>query len=653
MTFLQPIVLYGLPLILVPVLIHLFNRLRHRPMPWAAMMFLRSATRKSTRYARLRQWLVLLLRVLAVLGLVVALSRPLAGGWMGWMASTAPDTILVLLDRSSSMEARDPGGAQSKRQQSLELISRAAKELEQHSRLVLLDSVTLEATEIAPVGSLLDHPRTRPSGTACDMPSLMQAALDWLSKSQPGAVELWIVSDLQMSNWQPENERWPAMVSSLAAMPQLARVRLLALNQEPSGNRSLAIGQALRRRLGPKESLELILEVTGMPAGVETVPLSLLVDGVPSQLNVKLESQSLRYQHRIPLEQGDRGGWGRVSLPADSNPQDNESWFVYGPRPQSLVAVKADDALTGRILELAAAPHPGDSNQATRVLLPNALENEDWDACALILWQGNPPTGEVEQRLKKSVESGAVLVRFPPGQPAAWEPGGWGETKEEPKEQPMRIGKWLDEDGPLANSEEGLSLPLDELSVWKRQAILGQHQVLAFFADGAPLFTRRALERGYLFYCATLPRPDWSDLQDGAVLVPMLDRLRALGSQRFSSGLTSACGRPLPPSAAGSWKSIEGGGGEDPFSQPGVYRSGDRWLAVNRPAAEDMPESLDVARVRALMPGLSLQTFEEKRSGLASTPSELWRWFLAIMLVCLLAEAILILPEVAVRPSAP
>src|SRR2546425_8143315 len=106
MTFLAPFILWGLPLILLPVLIHLMNRLRHRSMPWAAMMFLRSATRKSTRYARLRQFIILLFRVLAVLGLVLALSRPLAGGWAGWVFSSAPDVILVLLDRSASMETK-------------------------------------------------------------------------------------------------------------------------------------------------------------------------------------------------------------------------------------------------------------------------------------------------------------------------------------------------------------------------------------------------------------------------------------------------------------------------------------------------------------------------------------------------------------------
>ena len=103
MTFLQPFVLWGLLLGLLPILIHLFNRLRHRKLPWAAMMFLRMANRKSTKYAKIRQWLVLLFRMLAVMALVFALSRPLAGGWIKGMMSGKPDVIMIIVDRSASM----------------------------------------------------------------------------------------------------------------------------------------------------------------------------------------------------------------------------------------------------------------------------------------------------------------------------------------------------------------------------------------------------------------------------------------------------------------------------------------------------------------------------------------------------------------------
>ncbi|MDA0753029.1 MAG: BatA domain-containing protein, partial [Verrucomicrobia bacterium] len=122
MTFLQPILLFGLPLILVPVVIHLLNRLRHRTQQWAAMRFLVAASRSSVSKAKLKQFLILLFRTLAVLMLILFLARPLSGGWMGWAFASAPDTVLILLDRSSSMETRLAATSLSRREQPLELL---------------------------------------------------------------------------------------------------------------------------------------------------------------------------------------------------------------------------------------------------------------------------------------------------------------------------------------------------------------------------------------------------------------------------------------------------------------------------------------------------------------------------------------------------
>ena len=75
MSFLQPWMLFALPLIALPVIIHLINQRRYQTMPWAAMMFLLAANRMSRGYARIRQWLILAMRVLALAALLFAVSR--------------------------------------------------------------------------------------------------------------------------------------------------------------------------------------------------------------------------------------------------------------------------------------------------------------------------------------------------------------------------------------------------------------------------------------------------------------------------------------------------------------------------------------------------------------------------------------------------
>src|SRR3954471_22073149 len=109
MTFLQPLLLAALPLVALPVVIHLINQRRYRTVRWAAMMFLLAANRMSRGYARLRQWLILALRMAAIAGLIFAVSRPLAGGWVGLFAGGRAETTIVLLDRSPSMQQRGAG----------------------------------------------------------------------------------------------------------------------------------------------------------------------------------------------------------------------------------------------------------------------------------------------------------------------------------------------------------------------------------------------------------------------------------------------------------------------------------------------------------------------------------------------------------------
>ncbi len=76
----------GLLAAAAPILIHLLNRRRFRLVPWAAMDFLRLAMQRSRRVLQLRDLLLLVLRVLAVVLFGLALARPYfaQGGDGGW-----------------------------------------------------------------------------------------------------------------------------------------------------------------------------------------------------------------------------------------------------------------------------------------------------------------------------------------------------------------------------------------------------------------------------------------------------------------------------------------------------------------------------------------------------------------------------------------
>ncbi|MEZ6125243.1 MAG: BatA domain-containing protein [Planctomycetaceae bacterium] len=98
--FLTSAFLLALPLAAAPILLHLFDRQRNVTIEWGAMQFLMEAAARKTSARKLKQWLLLLLRCLAVLALVLALARPMLPGH--WFGSTERTETVLVLDNSMS-----------------------------------------------------------------------------------------------------------------------------------------------------------------------------------------------------------------------------------------------------------------------------------------------------------------------------------------------------------------------------------------------------------------------------------------------------------------------------------------------------------------------------------------------------------------------
>lgn len=103
MTFLNPLMLWGLLGVSIPVLIHLLNLYRFRRTDWAAMRFLARAAQVRSRQLRLRDILLMLLRCLAVLLVVLALSRPIWRPGRPVPVGESRAGVVIAVDGSYSM----------------------------------------------------------------------------------------------------------------------------------------------------------------------------------------------------------------------------------------------------------------------------------------------------------------------------------------------------------------------------------------------------------------------------------------------------------------------------------------------------------------------------------------------------------------------
>src|SRR4249920_1739817 len=102
--FLYPLFLFGLAAASLPVLIHLLNRRRLKRIRFPAVRFILLSQKRISRSYRLRHWLLLALRTLAVVFLALLLANPIFQTGAGLFDGSGPVALVVLLDNSLSMK---------------------------------------------------------------------------------------------------------------------------------------------------------------------------------------------------------------------------------------------------------------------------------------------------------------------------------------------------------------------------------------------------------------------------------------------------------------------------------------------------------------------------------------------------------------------
>jgi hypothetical protein len=127
------------PLIALPVLIHLINLLRHRRVQWAAMEFLLESKKKHQNWVRIKQLLLLLLRMAAVAAIVFLMAGPLLKDKWSQLFGGGKTHHVILLDDSGSMLDQGPESSAFDRARDViaNVVHRAAQEDTEHSLTLL------------------------------------------------------------------------------------------------------------------------------------------------------------------------------------------------------------------------------------------------------------------------------------------------------------------------------------------------------------------------------------------------------------------------------------------------------------------------------------------------------------------------------------
>jgi hypothetical protein len=649
MSFLEPLLLIGLPLAALPILIHLINQRRFQNIEWGAMRFLLEANRMSRGYARIRQWLILLFRTLAVAAIIFAIARPLARGTLGLMGGGRADTTLILLDRSASMNQRGPGSVASKIETGVQQLAQTLMTLGD-SRWVLIDSVSLAPQELTSPEALVNSARSEGTSGSADLPALLQAAHDYIRANRTGQTEIWICSDLRTNDWNAASSRWSTLRDAFRELPQGVRFHLLAYPDEGAGNVAVRVSDVRRQETSAGSSLILSLALTRTGGeGKLELPVQVEIEGARSEITVEMEGEDFALEeHPVPLEGEKTEGWGRISIPADANAADNEFYFVFADPPKRRTILVTDDETAGRPLMLASAISPNTIEaDAAEIVAPSKLAATAWDDVALVVWNAPLPKGGDAKLMQSLVDRGGQILFLPPPNPDTTEFAGVAWTDWKTPAEPVAAADWRGDQDLLARTRSGSALPVGELLLTRYCELKGEVTPLATLSGGAPLLARATTPTGGVYFLATTAATSDSSLAtNGVVLYALVQRALEAGTVSLSHAQQALAG-PTTTNVA-DWRQIAGADDALSMEYPyhaGAYGVGDRLVAVNRSDAEDLAGALADERVAELFQGLDFDRVDDEAGNVNSLAREVWRVFLICMVIALLVEAALCLPK--------
>ena len=304
MQFKHPDLLWALLLLLLPIIIHLFQLRRFKKTAFTNVKLLREVVSQSRKSNRLKKWLLLLARLGLIAAAVLAFAQPFQASEQ----ALAKREMVIYLDDSFSMQARDDDGT---------LFEKATQSILRNLTRdqpfsIFTNHRTFRNVTIKEVQeSLLE---LEPSPHQLGIDEVLLKARGLFTSDVSSEHELILISDFQ-KQLIPENNTWPDDL-------QVRAVRL-----EPEETSNVSIDSLFVSRSNPTS-----IEVTAIlhaSEDVQDIPVSLFDD---TRLIAKASAgfdnnTESRVVYSLPRDEQING---RIKLTDNSLSYDNTLYFNLG-----------------------------------------------------------------------------------------------------------------------------------------------------------------------------------------------------------------------------------------------------------------------------------------------------------------------------------
>lgn len=677
--FLNSTILLAASAALIPLLIHLFSRRRVKVVKFSSLKYLKEMQKRQLRRLKIRQWLLLILRMLIVLTAVLAFARPTVRE--GAVGSHAAVSAVILVDNSASMNRTVADGnlfdlATRRTRQLLKLFSQSDE----------LAVIGLDRSSEGPTGGLASSAvalerldRLKPGAGRVDLQSGLETALELLNYTHNLNRELYLVGDRQRVSL-PEADPWRD-----AEIP----VYLVDLPLEEVDNLGVVALDFGGQLIQPGHDFDLVATVRNYSRrDSEDRIASLYVDGrrvAQADFSARAGSETTVRFTRTVSNTGFHSGY--VELSDDQLAADNRFYFSFRIPDKSNLLIIDGDPVSG-LLSLALVPNSSLTQYwSVKQARPDELSGVNFLGYDVVVLAGVPLLSDSHlRRLQAYVRrGGALLVGYGGATDIDYFNRVWTEVTGATYESPVRRNftragyysfERIDLNHPIFQpfgfDESGP--PEIKFYTLPRLTAGASTNTLISFTGGQPALIETRFGRGrVLTFCGPMS-PEYSDLTSHGFFVPFVSRMvEYLAADLTSLETRLYAGQPvtraLPPRESTSQpvEMISPDSGsvrvvpEDDngslvvrvgvTNRAGIYRlvSGgreiDRWALNVDPAECDLAAvdddqlavSLGAADYRPLpFDGQLAETISDFRVG-----RELWQLFLWAAVVLLAAEALL------------
>ena len=585
--FIHPWMLAGLAALGLPVLIHFLTRPRPRVIPYPTYHFLVEAGSGRQALDRLRTWIVLALRTLAVAALVLLFAQPFFRSPGVVSEPGQPRRVVLVVDGSMSMCAVESGVPifARARAQAADVL----RSLDQGSSAAVV-FIGAEPRSVLP--ALSTNLASLHEGLASAQPTLEKgdpaAALALASRLLAGQGAIYIFSDFQRTNWASVDlARISSPDASDASSPIAFFLRPVV--SRPVDNVGITSIEKSPGEPVEGQTIELTASVFNSTPAARKESVRVDLEGVGQTADVELppySSGAVTFSFALPTA----GCYpGRLSLQPDDLNDDNTRYFKIRVRKTLDVLVISDsdrDDPAGGAFFIATALAPSEYvPTGLRILRRRGQEVDRTSLETADVFFIVPPArlaGDVVDIIARRVADGASLLCFLDGNSSPETLSALAGASKGAITPPFQLlrtvstresagepfGDVLTVHGPLKlfhSSDQGDLMGLRFRRHFLAETVSGRKdEVLVSFQDGSPALSLSPAGRGLTVFVNFPAAPEGSNLAGSPLFPPLLHELIRTLRRTTDADLNSP-GRPWTldvsaPSLPGSTAS------ETPFS---------------------------------------------------------------------------------------